>query len=406
MKELKLQKLEDLDELEDLDNLDDLNLITDKDIIMKGGAARFPGTGRTLRPRAAAPQIQQQRPDDFNVDDELQTKLLQILDKGIDDIVIQIKSKIGNGKLETNEYAKRIVDLLDGISDEINPKITNLGTPGDNDNILIRKNSDTNKYETLPQDHYQNLNLAPGSPGYNALVRDEQTNATNLLEFYKNSKYNDNGYGSNNKHINMQTLDTPRADTTPPNVIERETNNVEEIENRLNNCQHLELLYLVKHDELMKTFAFTLNLFDKYKYSIKVILFILKNLVYKKGPDGPSGGPEPGGPGTPNIKLPKALIPNIMKLIQDQKQVQEVITSMRETLDENSKKYFTTDPTTGAKVPTSQDPEIQIAASKLNKLSSDESTNQQPVYPSAAKLSEDIQIIDTPPNPSGIIAEV
>jgi len=392
--------------MEELD-LEDLNLITDKDIIMKGGAARFPGTGRTLRPRAAAPQIRQQQPDDFNVDDELQTKLLQILDKGIDDIVIQIKSKIGNGKLETNEYAKRIVDLLEQLSTDINPKITNLGIPGDNDNILIRQVD--RKYETLPQDHYQNLKLVPGQQGYDTLQNingvDQKLNANALLEFYRNSKYKDNGYGLPNRHINMQTLDTPRADTTPPNVIERETNDVAEIENRLNNCQHLELLYLVKHDELMKTFAFTLNLFDKYKYSIKVILFILKNLVYKKGPDGPSRGPEPGGPGTPNIKLPKALIPNIMKLIQDQKQVQEVITSMRETIDEKSEKYFTTD-NTGRQVATTQDPAIQEAAAKLSSLSNDESTNQQPVYPSAAKLSEDIQNMETPPNRSDIIAEV
>jgi hypothetical protein len=88
----------------------------------------------------------------------------------------------------------------------------------------------------------------------------------------------------------------------------------------------------------MKTFAFTLNLFDKYKYSIKILLFVLKNLVYKKDTPGATGATLPT-----SIKLPKALIPNIMKLLQDQKQVQDVITSMQNTLDENSDIYSEVD---------------------------------------------------------------
>jgi hypothetical protein len=371
----------------DLEELEELDLITDKDIIMKGGAG--------LGPPPPA--------DDFIVTNALQQDLLQILEKGIDNIVMQIKRKIGNGKVETNQYAKRIVDLLDNLSTEINPSLANLDVDITDPNaplhsISLYREPGTNKYVTTKLPEYENLKLVAGQPGYEALDatagNNQKENADNLLEFYRESKYKDEGYGriGQDMQINMQTLDSPQAGNNPTNVIQKETTNVAEIETRLNNCQYLELLYLVKHDELMKTFAFTLNLFDKYKYSIKVLLFVLKNLVYKQG--GPAGPPGPGGPVVPNIKLPKALIPNIMKLIQDQKQVQDVITSMRETLDENSDKYKA-----------GVQPEIIATVAKLNKLSTDGSTEAQPVYPSATRLNQDIKNTATPPNPSGIQQE-
>jgi len=358
-------------DLEDLDELEELDLITDKDIIMKGGAA------------APLPA------DDFNVPNVLQQDLLQILEKGIDDIVMQIKRKIGNGKLETNQYAKRIVDLLDNLSNEINPKIESLDADIDTadpnaplERVVLYKDTVTNKYTTTKQKDYDDLKLVTGEAGYEALPQADKINANNLLDFYKSSKYKNEGYGrpGENMQINMTTLDSPQTGNNPTNVIQKETTNVAEIETRLNNCQYLELLYLVKHDELMKTFAFTLNLFDKYKYSIKVLLFVLKNLVYKTGSAGPPG---PGGTTVPNIKLPKALIPNILKLIQDQNKVQEVITSMQDTLDENSDKYKA-----------GTDPESHIAATKLSSLST--------VPPSEAKLKESTNLPLSPPTPSEI----
>jgi carbon monoxide dehydrogenase subunit G len=100
------------------------------------------------------------------------------------------------------------------------------------------------------------------------------------------------------------------------------------ISNRLINCQNLEVLYLIKHDELMTTFAFTLNLFDKYKYSTKVILVLLKFLVTK------NTVPVTPGTGCNDIKLPKPLITNIKKLLIDQEKVQDVITGMKNTIME------------------------------------------------------------------------
>jgi hypothetical protein len=104
------------------------------------------------------------------------------------------------------------------------------------------------------------------------------------------------------------------------------------LQSRLINCQYLEILYLTKHEELMKIFAFTLNLYDKYTYAIKILLFVLKNLLE---PVAPPGCPEPPHqPGDrPTIRLPKALITNIKQLLKDQKQVQNVITEMKTVVD-------------------------------------------------------------------------
>jgi hypothetical protein len=104
------------------------------------------------------------------------------------------------------------------------------------------------------------------------------------------------------------------------------------LQSRLINCQYLEILYLTKHEELMKIFAFTLNLYDKYTYAIKILLFVLKNLLEPVAPPGcPEPRQEPGE--RPTIRLPKALITNIKQLLKDQKQVQDVITRMRETVN-------------------------------------------------------------------------
>jgi len=175
--------------------------------------------------------------------------------------------------------------------------------------------------------------------------------------------------------IDMITLNSPKNKNNPEAVIEKETKDVAEIETRLNNCQYLELLYLIKHEELMKTFAFTLNLFDKYKYAIKILLFVLKNLV-QKDTQSPV-----------KVKLPKPLIPNILKLLQDQKQVQDVITTMQQTLDENSLKYNDIDATSGigtTKAGLDEDKEVMT---KLSKLSKDESADTTPIAPAENVLN-------------------
>ena len=312
------------------------NLITDGDIIMKGGAgAPVPGAGAPAAAPAVAPAVAPVV-QNYNVRDQINERLLQILDNGINQIVMQIKAKLGNNIPTTNTSAKRIVEMLEGIVTTITPTLDALSTldPDGNRVLVTKAGNAQNLYTATTQNNYINLDNT---------VPDENT----LLEFKRDGKYTDRGFGlsrfGHNSYINIETLDSVVDNATSPTPILGPPGTIDPvvIQRRLNNCQYLEILYLIKHEELMKTFAFTLNLFDKYKYSIKILLFVLKNLVKKQPvPLGPGPGPFPPGPGVPpTIRLPKPLIPKIWKLLQDQKKVQEVITTMQETLDESKDNY-------------------------------------------------------------------
>ena len=101
------------------------------------------------------------------------------------------------------------------------------------------------------------------------------------------------------------------------------------VENRLLNCQKLEYYYLKKHDEVVRLFTFILNLFDKYKYQGELLLFLLKFLV-KRPIDQPN---RPGKERT--IRIPRAIITNISKLIKDQDSIQKVINKMKDQIIDN-----------------------------------------------------------------------
>jgi len=204
--------------------------------------------------------------------------VLEILNKGISDIIVNIKHKLGH------DYNNQIGTFPDSIG--------------------IEKNS-------------QNL--------YNIKQND--------VDFLQNKLLNKSFDIDINS--NITTLDTPNNtdfNDSKPNKT------AEDIQTRLNNCHILEMLYLIKHEEVMKTFAFTLNLFDKYKYSIKLLLFVLKYLVVKKKTPEQAAHHEEEEDNTKpcvDVKLPKTLIPNIQTLLADQAKVQEVITGMKQQLETN-----------------------------------------------------------------------
>lgn len=363
-------------------------LITEKDIIMRGGAGA-PPPPPPPGPPPPPPGPQGQPPPrlgDYDVNNNIDSALFQILDKGVNDIVLEIKKKLGDQKIDTNQNAKNIVYILNDLSNSIKNNIIPIG----NETGLQVKLNTNNKYDIVKNEYY--IKTLTKSPSYDKLDPGEKNNADTLLEFINKSKYKNEGFGleGQNMHIDMKTLDSDVKGNNPTPVIQETTNDVATIERRLNNCQFLEILYLVKHEELMKTFAFTLNLFDKYKYSIKILLFVLKNLVYKKG--------IPGATLPTSVKLPKALIPNIMKLLADQKQVQDVITSMQNTLDENSDIYTEADPANPGtrKAKAGQDTVFE-AVSKLNKLSTDLSGAPTNEPPSAGKLNHDLDDETSPP---------
>jgi hypothetical protein len=256
----------------------------------------------------------------------------------IRDIIIGIKHKLRNAnyqdRVQYNETVNQIVEQLDELTQRVNVGIGGLAN-GNGDESSVTVNIDANgEYQANQEVNY-------GGPGH---------------RYIENLQRLDNGLVGINADnvINMNSLDDiggtlgsiPQVQTDGnfrnANI---DTNNITQtnvtaLNNRLISCQHLELLYLLKHDELMKTFAFLLTLYKKYEYAIKILLFILKNIFTAKDiqpvPPGVAPGAPPYAPGaTPfaqgnmQIRMPKAIIKNIKKLLEDQKKVSDVITQMQ-----------------------------------------------------------------------------
>ena len=98
--------------------------------------------------------------------------------------------------------------------------------------------------------------------------------------------------------------------------------NIPKIERKLQKCFDLEILYLRKHSELIKVFGFTLNLYDKFRKSTRLLLYLLKHLIYDTGLEGDTVVPpnsQADGDITDMIKIPRPVIQNIQGLIKDQK---------------------------------------------------------------------------------------
>lgn len=252
---------------------------------MKGGAA-----APVLNYDARAPN------------DVLNAGLFQIVSGGINRIVSEIKAKLGHDITTTNDNAKKIMGMFNNLERYIIQQATRQ---------IGRENIG---------DRRQNIIIEKGANGYDAIEQnyDNMNQDANIIQ-------------------NAQTLN--REIITNENPI-RYSNLVDgnevpynqgQIENRLKNCQNLEVLYLIKHKELMTTFAFTLNLFDKYKYAVKIILFLLKNLVNKRSAR-PNPDPDPDPYPYPKIKIPQPLIKNIGALVRDQQKVQGIIDTMKKTL--------------------------------------------------------------------------
>jgi hypothetical protein len=263
-------------------------------------------------------------PPDYNEvnppDNILDKDLFQIINKKINDIVEDLKKRLGANIPVTNTNAKQIMEMLNNFSQEINNNVNQI--------IL-----DNNKNIKIGYDNGKNFAYTNEDVYYAKFTKDT---VKQQLQ-------------------NIITIDTPGAQKfantdDKPEISLKTTGNMNILNNRLRNCQNLEMLYLIKHDELMTTFAFALNLFDKYKYAIKIVLFLLKNLVYKTG--------KPGDDVT--VKLPDEIIKDIGLLVRDQGKVKGVIEKMKTTLidtpeNEISPKGYLEKLTT--KLPTSPPPQ-------------------------------------------------
>ena len=252
-------------------------------------------------------------------------RIFKIVNEGVSNILLQIKTQFGRDITTTNQNANAIINLLEGITNTIN----NIDPTVDGSVITLKtQNLDDGNRIMLTQDpatgvfnaNYANNN----SDAYYRIagktsdgIKIERGNISDL-----DDKQGDYIYGSRDELLH----ETGGVDE----LALTDENNIKIVENRLLNCQNLELLYLVKHEELMKTFAFTLNLFDKYKYAIKILLYVIKNLVYKPSTSGQVQGDLTGK----TIKLPKKIITNMKKLLDDQATVKATIEKMNENLND------------------------------------------------------------------------
>lgn len=256
---------------------------------------------------------------------------LAIINQNVSQLVELIKRKLGNTNQNVNVKVAGIVNTINRAMNQIN-----LNHMQYLENRIIARNATTDDAQVKDIGTLNNLQHGLVLPNFQTLQthtrrEDSQQYTNDATNPYTEAIVSVRDPATGNPiTINMSTLNSQPGDSTiTTDFINPDTDitvpaNLTLIQNRLINCQRLEMLYLMKHEELMKTFVFTLNLFDKYQYSIKLLLFVLKNLVYKTGPRPPI-----------NIQLPKPLIRNIKELLKDQQKMQDVITQMRNVVNTN-----------------------------------------------------------------------
>uniref|UniRef100_A0A6C0EX63 Uncharacterized protein n=1 Tax=viral metagenome TaxID=1070528 RepID=A0A6C0EX63_9ZZZZ len=255
-------------------------------------------------------------------DHDLSGDLLGIIDKGVNEIVYKLKLKLGNTQNEINNSTYDIKELLNSIGLYVNSEATTLLKQNDDPNV-VNFTLEDNKYKVPTNINY-----------FNPINPDKQFSKPEpelIKDFNLTSNFSPihSTYDSNYFHENNETdISTPAG--------------LDEVKKRLDNCQNLEFLYLRKHSEIMKIFAFTINLFDKYKYAIKVILFLLKYLLPNtKFGEKIVNVDEEEGEGNRdkqvpiNVKLPEPIIKNIKAMLDDEQKIQGVINTMRSVIIDN-----------------------------------------------------------------------
>jgi hypothetical protein len=257
------------------------------------------------------------------------SKLLEMLDIDKNNIAKQLKGKLGTTNNEVTRKVDELFKHLEQLKNHINSTI-----PQDenDDSFLKLKGRDVyaKKKFTLKSGVYKKIN-EDDSPS-----DERELGVFTGLDNLKAQSVN-----------KPETLDTQIENKETllngADQIELDEAGVNTLQNRLLNCQKLEFYYLKKHDEVIKIFTFLLNLFDKYKYQGELLLFLLKYLVTK--PDKPDRPYK-----SPTIRIPKSIILNIKKLIQDQDTIQDVIDQMSTDINSNNPLTATSDPSVDIKL--------------------------------------------------------
>lgn len=244
--------------------------------------------------------------------------LLRIIHTGIDDIIVKLKQAVdakGDGTDgtigKTNDAVVKILELFNQfqkgilINDDDDYEIMK-------DVDILNNKSTESKFEKIPNQLIEKDNLKLYLNTNLDKSKEYITTEADILDLGTGINYNT--YGTNNE-----------TEITITN------GNQTQLTERLKNCTELEKLYLKKHTEIIRIFGFVVDLFDKYKYAIKVILFLLKNLVRAEQGNVQPG--DPGDPGSVNVRLPKPLITNINLLLKDQANIQTIIDGMENVVN-------------------------------------------------------------------------
>lgn len=241
--------------------------------------------------------------------------LFNIIEDGIDSIIVKLKLAVdqkgtaADGEIGTNpRHIKAVENIIQVFEQFKTGQYKNLDK---NTNVEIKNIEQKTIKPDIYGDTYEDIKKK-------------------LKENKKNAQNDKDEEGNDIDNIDNEYINDPEYIDQYVSQHSQVSDNVDAIETRLNSCVNLEFLYLKKHDEIINIFSFVVDLFDKYKYAIKVILFLLKNLV-RNTEETP---PPPGTPGTPlTVNLPNPVIKNIDLLLKDQHNIEQIVEGMRNVVN-------------------------------------------------------------------------
>ena len=260
--------------------------------------------------------------------------ILEIITNGISKIIANVKAiDLGDTNDHVRQKVAEITEAFDTIKKTIDDGADNLSASRDPELLFNLTNSGDklNKYN------------------YNSAETQFSTDpGANKSKFQNVPVTNDFKTLDSDPITVLQDTDyIPMHNLTPedPNYEDANEARANLIQNRLNNCYTLELLYMKKHEEVLKLFAFSANLFAKYSYAVKVILYLLQNLVYKPKLPGTerditqitNNTFNTDGDGCPEVQIPKTLIKRIDLMVKDQKDMEQIVANLDNKLKTDQK---------------------------------------------------------------------
>lgn len=240
--------------------------------------------------------------------------LLEIFDKGINDIVLRLKARFGENNKDVNEVVKAVSSIFGEIDKIIEPNTGNKAIPDYADNILVSVvDKDTGEYTSDISTGNTHIAFEEANSQFGQ-VKDLNSMRLTLDDNAITNTYTTLYEADPNHKLNNLNMNNPE--------------HLDLITTRLKNCQSLEIFHLKLYENFMKTGAFTLSLYEKYKYVTNVMLYLFKNLVNKPKIEEELDT----GCSEPLVRLPKTIIVNIAELVKEQGRIQGTIDSINQGL--------------------------------------------------------------------------